>query len=153
MIGRVIICLLFAFALWACEAEKVEAGSSTGPIRQFSGVWVYQFEGSTFVEGAGSASDAEIPFQDAAWLDFHPGEVDPLNLHEGIESARQDYDTFDPERQCYPRFAFAISFEGARTTYQYIAPNLPGGGHMGLWGSDISVAKVTSISPLDGFLC
>ncbi|WP_292095655.1 DUF1801 domain-containing protein, partial [Brevundimonas sp.] len=44
---RWIIPLALALALSSCSAARID-----GSTRQFSGVWLYEFEGSTFVEGA-----------------------------------------------------------------------------------------------------
>ena len=153
MFARTIAYLTLLMCVSACMSEDSVGGPSTEPTRTFSGIWLYQFEGSTFVEGANAIPKYAVRTEDVAWLDFHPEEVEPAYLHLGIENASHDYDRYDVERECYPRFAFAISFEGARTTYPKLTSSLPGGGHMGLWGSDISVESVSSITPLAGDFC
>ena len=144
---------MFIVSLSACDRGHVEAGHSTESIRTYSGIWLYEFEGSTFLEGASEVPKADVQVQNAPWLKFHPENVDPEYLHPGIEDASQDYDRYDVLRECYPRFAFAISFEGQETKHPQLAPNLPGAGHLGLWGSDLSIERVISIKPLIGDFC
>lgn len=150
---RPVVYFLLLGLLSACGAEEIQEGPANGSTRSYSGVWLYQFEGSTFLEGATEVPKSEIAPQDAAWLEYHPEEVDPNYLHPKIEDPSRDYDRYDVERECYPKFAFAISFEGMQTTYPKSLHNLPGGGHLGLWGSDISVKRLISIKPLSGNFC
>lgn len=154
---RPIAHVLLLGTLSACGAEDVNEGPAIGPIRSYSGVWLYQFEGSTFLEGASEVPKSAIAPEDAAWLNYRPEEVDPDYLHPDIVDPIRDYNQYDVERDCYPTYAFAISFEGTKTTYpdsaRNLPGNLPGGGHLGLWASDISVKRVISIEPLSGDFC
>lgn len=153
MFRRLIAYVLVIGAVSACAAEDGPGGPITEPDRTFSGVWLYEFEGSTFLEGADDVPNSKVSRHDAAWLKLHPREIDPGRLHPTIIDPTQDYDRYDEEQDCYPKFAFAISFEGAETTYSEKPLNLPGAGHLGLWGSDITVDRIISVQPLSGGFC
>lgn len=95
----------------------------------YRGIWLYEFEGSRFVEGA-TVIPARMPDAGStAWLNYDPEHIDPT----------RDYD-YDPDKHCYPIHAFAISFIGRR--------NPQGGGHLGLFASEIWPQKILSAKAL-----
>lgn len=55
--------------------------------REISGVWLYQFEGSNFFEGATPADVRENRQQDAGWLELPSGSPLLENLDHGYDSS------------------------------------------------------------------
>jgi hypothetical protein len=103
--------------------------------REFTGIWLYEFEGSTFLENAREIPAKRPPYRDTAWLDYDPSKIEPA----------ADYNGSDKDRNCYPIHAFKIRFIGQRN------PN--GGGHLGLWNSEIVVEHMLSAEPLGALNC
>ena len=101
-----------------------------GPPKRFKGVWLYEFEGSTFLEGATSVPTSRPAYQDTAWLNYDPESINP-----GL-----DFNGYDTARDCYPIHAFEIEFIGQRSP--------EGHGHMGIFGSEIWVQKMLSAKSL-----
>ncbi len=117
-------------ALSACSELRID-----GRAREFSGVWLYEFEGSTFVEGATTTPTQRPPYTKTDWLD-HPAE------QEVIKGWR-----VDERLDCYPVQAFLVTFIGYRTRRPF------GSGHLGLWRSEITVQKAISLERLGPAFC
>ena len=101
---------------------------------KFEGIWLYEFEGSTFLENATRVPLRRPPYKSTAWLNYEPERID-AELNYG----------FDDAKDCYSIHAFQISFIGRR--------NPQGGGHMGLFGSEIWPQKILSAKRLPGPDC
>lgn len=89
--------------------------------REFVGVWRYEFEGSTFIEGI-SKVPLDFDYRAAAWLDYDPSIVAP----------GPKYDEYDMQAGCYPIYGFRVRFIGTRTPQN--------GGPF--WGATIKVVKM-----------
>lgn len=109
------------------------------PLRQFSGVWLYAFEGSTFVEGATGIPTARPSYTETDWLQYP---VDQPRLGD----LRGD-SAYDSDLGCYPVQPFLIKFVGQRST----GPS--GAGHMGLWRSEVTVHRTISVTRLGPAFC
>ena len=146
MSWQVPLIVLTMLLLGACGPRDVDASieRTVSEPRRYSGVWVYQFEGSTFLDGV-DAVPLELPdYEQAAWLFFNPNDIAPS----------EKYDDFDEARGCYPVHAFAIEFIGRRVTYPCNKGDLLcGGGHLGLWGSEIEVDELISSKPIPAPYC
>lgn len=105
------------------------------PPREYDGIWLYEFEGSTFLEHAKVVPKKRPPWHSAPWLDYDPVKIDP----------KPEYNRDDSGQGCFPIHAFAIRFIGRRD------PN--GGGHLGSWNSNIIVDRVLSAKPLGPLDC
>lgn len=103
--------------------------------RHFKGIWLYQFEGSTFLEGATSVPRTRPSASDAAWLMYDPASIDP----------KPDYRRNSEGGNCFPIHAFEIEFVGRRSP--------EGHGHMGLYGSQIWIDRMLSAKPLPAPNC
>ena len=102
--------------------------------KTFEGIWLYEFEGSTFLENATAVPLRRPPYRSTAWLRYEPERIDP----------KPNYG-FDESKDCYSIHAFRISFVGRR--------NPQGGGHLGLWGSEIWPQKILAAQRLPGPDC
>ena len=129
--------LALSLALFACSTLAEKSAS-----REFSGVWLYEFEGSTFVEGATAIPKNRPPYKKSAWLDYHPDQQRPGQFIE-----MSDRDRYDQERGCYLTHPFLVTFSGRRRT----EPD--GSGHMGLWASEVTVDRMISSKPLGQPFC
>lgn len=98
--------------------------------RRFKGIWLYEFEGSTFLDGATSVPTKRPADGDTAWLRYDPAKIDP----------KPEYDKYTVKRNCYTIYAFEIEFIGRRSP--------EGHGHFGFFGSEIEVDKMLSAKPL-----
>ena len=126
--------IVFGLALSSCSAIGID-----GSTRQFSGVWLYEFEGSTFVEGATSTPAQRPSYREAAWLDF---QADEPRLRQQVEHVG-----YDSNRECYTVQPFRISFMGHRTFRPF------GAGHMSLWRSQMTVERMISVERLGPAFC
>src|SRR5690606_3266972 len=70
----IVLCLASSLSLLACTAGETEdrANDTVEDTRRFTGIWLYQFEGSTFIENETEIPEREVDTQEAAWLDYHP---------------------------------------------------------------------------------
>jgi len=118
--------LVLSFALSACSKT---ADDSTP--HEYSGVWLYEFEGSTFVEGATAIPKKRPPYNNTAWLDYHPDQQRP-----GQYIEMSDRDRYDQKKSCYPIYPYLVRFIGRKRT------DADGSGHMGLWASEIKVDRI-----------
>lgn len=121
-------------ALSSCSAVGLD--SST---RHISGVWLYEFESSTFVEGATGTPAQRPPYRESDWLDYAFAEPRLSGL---VEKAG-----YDDEQGCYSVQPFRIAFIGHRTVRPF------GTGHMGLWRSQVTVDRIVSIERLGPAFC
>jgi hypothetical protein len=107
--------------------------------REFSGVWIYRFEGSTFLENETQVPTGSIERKKAAFLFYHPSSVQP-----GIA-----YDAYDEQRECYPVHAFRVTLVGQRTLHaEEPGDLLEKAGYLGLWSSEIRVERVLAAESL-----
>ena len=95
-------------------------------------MWIVAFESSTFIEGISEAPATRPDYEQTAWLNYDPSQIDPNG----------DYFGYDAELGCYRLNAFYIDFEGSKTT------SFAGSGHLGLWGSEIEVERVIEARPI-----
>ena len=124
----------------AAHDDSVSQNSSEP--RQYSGVWLYAFEGSTFVEGASEVPKQRPSYEATAWLEYHP---DQKYSGQFVELSK--FDDYDEGKECYPIHPFLVTFIGRRTTG-------PGGsGHFGLWGAEFTVQNMISSRPLGPPFC
>lgn len=121
-----------AFALASCA----DGGFSSG-VRQFSGVWLYEFEGSTFVEGATEIPTERPDYRETDWL----AGTEWTHLESMFEKRPGGGD-------CHTVQPFLLTFEGRRVTWP-----LRGAGHMGLWRSEVTVHRLTSAKRLGPSFC
>ena len=105
-----------------------------GPRRQFSGVWLYEFEGSTFVEGATGIPDERPAARGSDWLEYR--------FDQPYIGRLVDDTAYDDRRDCYTVQPFLVTFMGHRTHRPF------GAGHMGLWRSEVTVHTTISFKRL-----
>ncbi|NJC39938.1 hypothetical protein GGQ87_000196 [Brevundimonas alba] len=127
---------LVALTLALSPAPEVGAD---GHDRQFSGVWLLQFEGSTFVEGATATPTEPLPVAATDWLDYP---FDQPRLDELVEEPG-----YDDDRGCYTIQPFLVTFIGHRIQRPF------GAGHMGLWRSQVTVHRTVSFERLGPAFC
>ena len=129
------LCLLTLFSLAACAAPSFTQGSNQ---RKYEGVWIYEFEASTFVEGATSAPTKRPKLNQTSILLYDPEEV----------FRGPDYDDYDEQRRCYPLQAFLVSFVGRE---EPIPPGpVP---DVDFWKSEITVDRMISAKQIVGPRC
>lgn len=112
-------------------------GSVVGGNRKFSGVWLYEFEGSTFVEGATEVATERPEYRRTDWLEW----TEWPQLVRLMENRRGDGD-------CYTVQPFLLTFEGRRTHHPF-----GGAGHLGLWRSEVTVQRPISAKRLGPSVC
>ena len=137
MISRQTGVFALSLALGACSTSTDDGAAS-----EFSGVWLYEFEGSTFIEGATEIPRERPLYSNSAWLDYHP---DRLRPDQYIEMS--DKDRYDVKSGCYPIHAYLVRFEGHRVTDAH------GSGHGGLWPSEVKVDRMISSDSLGRPFC
>ena len=99
-------------------------------LRNYTGVWLNQFEGSTFIEGAKDLPVQRPPHEQSAWLEFTSSEKLP----------QLQFYPYDEALGCYPVAAYYVRFTGRER---------PGpGGHFGLSGKEIWAERVLEMRPL-----
>lgn len=128
MAQRWITAMVLGLALVSCSG----AGS-----RQFSGVWLYEFEGSTFVEGATAIPRERPDYKTADWLEL----VDWRRA-----DALLDHDPGNSD--CHMVQPFLVTFVGRRTHRPF-----GGAGHWGLWRSEVTVQRQFSAQRLGRSFC
>lgn len=99
-----------------------------GPPQTISGIWMYEFEGATFLEKTRRVPQQRPPKPTGAFLP----NLDPNRLSPGL-----NYDDYDQRNGCYPVRPFALTFIGRRRLI----------GHS-FEGSDMIVDRVVSAFPL-----
>jgi hypothetical protein len=103
---------------------------SYDPPREFKGIWIYEFENSTFFENAIEVPMKRPPLETSVWLDYDPAKIFP----------EIEFVEIDIEKDCFKIFAFEINFIGRNTPYNK--------GRLGFSTSEILVENVLSIKPL-----
>ncbi len=107
--------------------------------REFSGVWLYEFEGPSFVEGATAVPEVRPDYETTDWLEYPsvpPG------------AARDMQAGLAPEGlECQPVQAFRVRFAGRRTQHPL------GTGHLGLWRSKVTVERTLAFERLGPPFC
>lgn len=98
--------------------------------RHYSGIWLHQFEGSMFIEGAEKVPNERPDYKDSAWLQYDL----PTRLN---GSSTNDY---DEGRDCYPIDAYRVRFVGRE--------RFGGGGHFGMWEREIWPDRMIEMNPL-----
>lgn len=120
-------------ALLSCSA-----GGFAEPPRQFSGIWLSEFEGSTFIEGA-TAIPSERPLdEETDWLEW-------TERQPRLEALRDEARGIEG---CYAIQPIRLTFIGRRTRHP-----LGGAGHMGLWRSTVTVERTISAEHLGPSFC
>lgn len=104
------------------------------PPREYEGLWLYQFEGSRFLENVAivpktETEELQLRKGKNVWLRYHPRNGLDLKHLNG-----------DDNSNCTPVYPFAVRFIGKRN------PNP--GGHMGLWDEVIWVDEMLEIKAL-----
>ncbi|RNJ62534.1 MAG: hypothetical protein EDM03_13965 [Porphyrobacter sp. IPPAS B-1204] len=116
-----LIALAIGGAVWAAKP--------TDQTREFSGVWLLEFEGSQFFEGATLATVRDFDPADAGWLEEGDAiDVEKLFARDGGYA------------DCYKVRAFALRFKGQR--------HFGVSGHLGGWNSRYEVAELIEMTPL-----
>ena len=107
--------------------------------REFSGVWLYEFEGSSFVEGATAVPTVRPDYETTDWLEYPsvpPGALRDIQAGLAAEGL-----------ECQPVQAFRVRFTGRRTRHP------PGTGHLGLWRTKVTVERTLAIERLGPPFC
>jgi hypothetical protein len=132
MAFRWIRCVAFSLALSSCSAVGFD-----GSLRQFSGVWLYEFEGSTFIEGSTGIPNSRPLYEATDWLEW----TDWPQLENLMEDRLSN-------EECNIVQPFLVTFVGRRRH------NLLGGaGHLGLWRSRVTVQRPISAQRLGPSFC
>lgn len=103
--------------------------------RRFVGLWLYEFEGSAFLENV-----RQVPLNRPEWCSTAWLEVDPEPIIGGA-----DFDTYDVAKECYPIIPFLVEFIGRRKSGS--------GGIYGFYSSEIIVDRMISVQPLPKLDC
>lgn len=109
----------------------------SGRVRQFSGVYLHEFEGSTFVEGASGIPGERPDYRRTDSLEW----IDQPRLEELLEESPGN-------GECYTVQPILITFVGRRTRYPF-----GGAGHMGLHPSKVTVHRMISAERLGPPFC
>lgn len=109
----------------------------SGRTRQFSGVYLHEFEGSTFVEGATGIPRERPDYKRTDSLDW----IDQPRLEELLEESLGNGD-------CYTVQPILVTFVGRRTRYPF-----GGAGHLGLHPSRVTVHRMISAERLGPSFC
>ena len=112
-------------------------GGFSGRIRQFSGVYLHEFEGSTFIEGATGIPTERPAYRETDSLEW----VEQPRLEGLLEESLGNGD-------CYTVQPILVTFVGRRTRYPF-----GGAGHMGLHPSKVTVHRMISAERLGPSFC
>lgn len=132
MILRLFSLIAVGLALSSCSDGGLRGGT-----RQFSGVWLYDFEGSTFVEGATEAPKKRPAYKETDWLEW----TDWPRLEGLMDDGAKD-------GGCQEVQPFLVNFVGYRTHRL-----LGGSGHLGLWRSEVRVERPISAERIGPSFC
>lgn len=127
---------MFVFAVALGLASCAGGGFVSGS-RQFSGVWLHEFEGSTFVEGATDVPAVRPEYRETDWLEWNEWP----DLERLMDDRLQ-------QGGCYTVQPFLLTFEGRRTHRLFV-----GAGHMDLWRSEVAVQRPISAKRLGPSFC
>lgn len=125
---------LCLFLLSACTSPRAD-----GQPREFAGVWLYEFEGSSFVEGATAVPEVRPDHETTDWLEYPsvpPGAARDMQAGLAAEGL-----------ECQPVQAFRVRFAGRRTQHPL------GTGHLGLWRSKVTVERTLAFERLGPPFC
>ena len=137
MATRWIISVAIGLALSSCSD-----GGFKGPSRQFSGIWLHEFEGSTFVEGKAEVPNVRPSYGETDWLEWTEWpRLESLMKETFKEENRGD-------RECPTVEPFLVTFVGHRTHYL-----IGGAGHWRLWRSKVTVHRPISAERLSPPFC
>lgn len=128
---RWISLVAMALTLFACGY-----GGFGGFSREFSGVWLYEFEGSNFVEGATGIPTQRPASEEADWFEWT--EWPRLEALMDKDLSYED---------CHRVQAFRVTFVGRRTHHPF------GVGHLGLSRSKVTVQRPISAERLGPPFC
>lgn len=112
--------------------------------RLVEGVWLWQFEGSMFYEGASPENVCDLLASRGSWLNFEPEGV------LGSYDARKSYPSSGEHVSQYGSYrleAFSVRFAGNQRF------SLLGTGHLSAWSSEFEVYKMLEAKPIQGLLC
>lgn len=123
----------FSFA----AAALVLASCMDGGARQFSGVWLYEFEGSTFIEGATQIPTARPEYDQTDWLTWNDWSPREILMEDSLSN-----------EDCYTVQPFLVTFVGRRTHHPF-----RGAGHLSLWRSEVTVQEMISAKRLGPSFC
>ena len=124
--------MVLGLTLASCSQDGID-----GPRRHCSGVWLYEFEGSIFVEGATGIPAARPSHGESDWLEW----ADWPRLEGLMEERLENGD-------CYTVQPFLITFVGHRTHHPF-----GGAGHLGGWRSEVTVDRPISAERLGPSFC
>jgi hypothetical protein len=102
------------------------------PPREYRGIWIYQYEGSEFIENATEVPKQRPDHSRTSWLNQDKKIFDPDIADPALE--------YDPKLGCGRIQAFKVRFVGQRNPHR--------GGHMGLWPSEIWMRRLISVERL-----
>ena len=128
--GAILGIAILGLALSSCSEVALN-----GSTRQFSGVWLYEFEGSTFVEAAKEIPKVRPDYRKSDWLEA-------LQLEPLITGW-----SYDEIHGCYPVQPFLVSFTGRRSYRPF------GVGHLGLWRSEVTVQRMIALERIGPGFC
>jgi len=129
---RVISWVAIVLALSACADGGFDSGR-----RRFSGVWLYEFEGSTFVEGATRMPARRPDYRETDWLEWRDWpELERLMEAQLIEG------------DCYTVQPFLLTFVGRKTHHPF-----SGAGHMSQHRSKVTMERPISVRRLGPSVC
>jgi len=107
------------------------------PSQRFSGVWLYEFEGSTFIECATQTPKKRPASKETDWLEWG----DQPRLEKLMEKSPGN-------GECHPVQPMRVAFVGHRTHHPF-----GGAGHLGLWRSTVTVHRTISAERLGPSFC
>lgn len=116
-----LIVLAIGGAVWASRPSD--------RLREISGVWLLEFEGSNFFEGATAATVRDFDPAEAGWLD----EGDAIDL-EKLFAGDGGF------ASCYKVRAFELRFRGRR--------HVGVSGHLGVWNSRYEVVELMEMKAI-----
>ena len=129
---RLFSLFVVAFALTSCMDGGFTSGS-----RQFSGVLLYEFEGTAFVEGATQRPRVRPAYEESDAFEW----TDWPQLENLLDDNLSNMD-------CYTVQPFRLTFIGRRTRHPF-----RGAGHMGLWRTNVTVERPISVERLGPSFC
>jgi len=109
--------------LLICSAVWISGLIDSGRTREISGLWLLQFEGSNFFEGATPETVRSYELDDAGWLS-ESDQIDLSNLLSG----------YDESDECWTVKAVQLRFRGHR--------QIGVSGHLGMWSSSYEIEEL-----------
>lgn len=121
--------------------------------RMIEGTWIDLFEGSSFFENQTVADACGPHFDRAPWLAYYPSDA----TTEGrMVSANRKSGEFISEYGRYPVAAYHVKFVGRRKVSELLGLGTLlgfGYGHLGAFGSEFQVDRMTSIRLIPDLRC